>query len=68
MEQYRIEGVISIAQKYCDPYLFDVPFFEETLGNKGIPVLLLEIDETSMAIPGFKTRLETFVQMIKEGR
>lgn len=58
-------GVIILQLKFCDPHAFDYPFIKETLDEAGIPSLLLEIEDPSRAVEASRTRIETFIEMIR---
>jgi bcr-type benzoyl-CoA reductase subunit C len=60
------EGVLILATKFCEPEFFDVPQLKEDLEEAGIPSLVLET-ELSMTAPGsVRTRVEAFVETLKE--
>jgi len=62
------EGVLILATKFCEPEFFDVPQLKEDLQEAGIPSILLET-ELGMATPGtIRTRVEAFVETLKEKR
>ena len=57
-----------LATKFCEPEFFDVPRLKEDLEEAGIPCMLLET-ELGMASPGaIRTRVEAFVETLKEKR
>lgn len=60
----RADGVVFLLLKFCDPHAFDYPYIKEMLDRKGIPSLLLEMEEQSQAGGQLQTRLETFVQIL----
>jgi len=60
------EGVLILATKFCEPEFFDVPQLREDLEEAGIPSIVLET-ELSMTAPGsVRTRVEAFVETLKE--
>jgi benzoyl-CoA reductase/2-hydroxyglutaryl-CoA dehydratase subunit BcrC/BadD/HgdB len=60
------EGVLILATKFCEPEFFDVPQLREDLDRAGIPSMLLET-ELGMAAPGsIRTRVEAFIETLKE--
>jgi len=59
------EGVIILLQKYCEIHGFDYPLMKRKLDEAGVPHLLLETDHSG-ASGRVKTRLEAFVEMIRE--
>jgi bzd-type benzoyl-CoA reductase N subunit len=66
IDEYRVDGVIFYTLKFCDPFLFDVPLLKERVEEKGIPALLLEGDYTPGTLGRVKTRIEAFIEMLKE--
>ncbi|MBW2599596.1 MAG: 2-hydroxyacyl-CoA dehydratase [Deltaproteobacteria bacterium] len=63
--QYRIDGVISYTQKFCDPYLYDIPLIKGSLKAMGIPILFVETDYSPRLSGQLKTRIEAFLEMIE---
>ena len=59
-------GVLILATKFCEPEFFDVPQLREDLEEAGIPSMVLET-ELSMTAPGsIRTRVEAFVETLRE--
>lgn len=66
VEGYRVKGVIFIIQKFCDTHLYETPFIVEALSKKNIPVLSLEVDDTVSGDAQLKTRLQAFMEMLRQ--
>lgn len=64
LQEYRIQGVVGVVQKYCDTYLYDVPDLEKTLKGLGIPFLMIEQDDSTRAMGQLITRIEAFLEML----
>jgi benzoyl-CoA reductase/2-hydroxyglutaryl-CoA dehydratase subunit BcrC/BadD/HgdB len=64
IERSGAAGVIFLFQKFCTPHLADYPALAEELKKDGIPVLLVEMDETGSTEGQLKTRFEAFFEMI----
>lgn len=62
----RAKGVIGYTLKFCDPYLARLPMIRDALKQAGLPLLLLEGDCTLRSIGQQQTRIEAFVEMIKD--
>lgn len=63
---HRIDGVIFLFLKFCDPHGFDYPDLKTTLETAGIPTLFLEV-ETGKPVDGpTRTRVETFLQILNQ--
>ncbi len=59
-------SVLFLTQKFCDPHLADVPLLREFLQSRGVPSLLLELEDEGPADEQWKTRLETFFHLGRE--
>jgi bzd-type benzoyl-CoA reductase N subunit len=64
-EKTGAKGVIFIQYKFCDPHAFDYPDLKEALAERGLPTLLIEIEDPLPAEGQIKTRCEAFIEMIK---
>ncbi len=63
ISQHNIKGGIFIIPKYCHPYLFEYPYIERNLKEKGIPALFLE-SEAGMPREPLRVRLQAFMEML----
>lgn len=59
-------GVVAHVIKFCDPYLCRLPAVREALKEAGLPLLVLEGDCTLRSLGQHRTRIEAFVEMVKE--
>ncbi len=64
IEEYAIDGAILIVYKFCDPYGFEVPAIKSFVESAGVPLLYLEDEYSTSALPRMKTRIEAFLEMI----
>lgn len=64
IEEFKIDGVILLIYKYCDPYGFEVPAIKGYIESAGVPVLYLEDEYSISTIARMKTRIEAFLEMI----
>ena len=65
-KDYDVQGAIVMQMKFCDPHELDTIAIKEALENDvGIPTLFLEFDVT-VPIGQFKTRVEAFLEIIRE--
>ncbi|MCX5997969.1 MAG: 2-hydroxyacyl-CoA dehydratase family protein [Chloroflexi bacterium] len=64
VERSGARGVIFLFQKFCTPHLADYPALAAELKNGGIPVLLVEMDESGNIEGQLKTRFEAFFEII----
>jgi len=58
------KGVIFLLYKYCETHFFDYPDLKQALESKGIPTLLLEVEDPSYSIGQLKTRIQAFMEML----
>jgi benzoyl-CoA reductase/2-hydroxyglutaryl-CoA dehydratase subunit BcrC/BadD/HgdB len=64
VEKSGARGVIFLLYKYCEPHYFDTPDLKAALESKGIPCLLLEVEDPSHSPGQLKLRLQAFVEML----
>ena len=65
-KEYDVQGVIIMQMKFCDPHELDTVVIKETLEKElNIQTLFLEFDVT-VPIGQFKTRVEAFLEIIRE--
>jgi len=64
VEKSVARGVIFLLYKYCETHFFDYPDLKQALESKGIPTLLLEVEDPSYSIGQLKTRIQAFVEML----
>jgi benzoyl-CoA reductase/2-hydroxyglutaryl-CoA dehydratase subunit BcrC/BadD/HgdB len=57
-------GVIFLLYKYCEAHFFDYPDLKQALESKGIPTLLLEVEDPAYSIGQLKTRIQAFIEML----
>jgi benzoyl-CoA reductase/2-hydroxyglutaryl-CoA dehydratase subunit BcrC/BadD/HgdB len=58
------KGAIFLLYKYCEPHYFDYPDLKAALESKGIPCLLLDVEDPSHSLGQLKARLQAFVEML----
>lgn len=64
VQESGAKGVIFLLYKYCETYFFDYPDLKQALESKGIPTLLLEVEDPSYSIGQLKVRIQAFVEML----
>jgi benzoyl-CoA reductase/2-hydroxyglutaryl-CoA dehydratase subunit BcrC/BadD/HgdB len=64
VEKSGARGVIFLLYKYCETHFFDYPDLKLALDSKGIPTLLLEVEDPSYSIGQLKIRIQAFVEML----
>ena len=60
----QIDGVVFLFLKFCDPHGFDYPYLKAFMDEIGVPTLLLEVEEQLPSEGQFRTRFETFIDML----
>jgi benzoyl-CoA reductase/2-hydroxyglutaryl-CoA dehydratase subunit BcrC/BadD/HgdB len=58
------KGVIFFLYKYCETHYFDYPDLKQALESKGIPTLLLEVEDPLSGREQLKIRIQAFVEML----
>ena len=64
VQESGAKGVIFLLYKYCETHFFDYPHLKQSLELKGIPTLLLEVEDPSYSIGQLKVRIQAFVEML----
>jgi len=64
VQKSRAKGVIFLLYKYCETHFFDYPDLKQALESKGIPTLLLEVEDPSYSIGQLKIRIQAFIEML----
>lgn len=64
-KEYHVDGVIDLHLKFCNLYDTEHYFVERRLKKEGIPVLSLETDYTDNDAEQLRTRVEAFLEMIR---
>jgi benzoyl-CoA reductase/2-hydroxyglutaryl-CoA dehydratase subunit BcrC/BadD/HgdB len=65
VQESGAQGVIFLLYKYCEAHYFDYPDLKAALESKGIPCLLLDVEDPSQSLGQLKIRLQAFVEMLQ---
>ena len=57
-------GVVILLAKFCDPEEFDAPLVVAACKEAGIPVVTVEIDQSTETYEQARTQLETFADLL----
>lgn len=60
----KVDGLVVMNQKYCDPYLFEEPRLKRILDKKTIPSLFLTVGEELDHRQQFINRIQAFLEII----
>lgn len=64
IQDWNVQGVLQIQQKFCDPHEFDIPVLAEVFKQNDIPSYFLELD-TTLAQGQIRTRTQAFLEMLE---
>ncbi len=64
VQDSKAKGVIFLLYKYCEAHFFDYPDLKLVLESKGIPTLLLEVEDPSHSMEQLKIRIQAFIEML----
>ena len=57
-------GVVILLAKFCDPEEFEAPLVTKALREAGIPVVTIEVDQSTESYEQARTQLETFKELL----
>lgn len=63
----RADGIINIITKFCEPHCHIYPWIRYACRDAGIPELLVETEREITSFASIRTRIQTFVELIKGG-
>ena len=66
IQDYRIDGIVYEALKFCDLYGEDYPIFKENIKDMEVPSLLLTRDYFTAGMGQMKTRIQAFFETLQE--
>jgi len=64
IDEFKVQGVITFAERFCDPILYDSVHIRNMLADKGIPAMVIDYENPSQEIGRIKTRVEAFIESI----
>jgi benzoyl-CoA reductase subunit C len=59
-------AMIVLMAKFCEPHYFYYPRIKATFAKEGVPELLLETEHEIVAADSLRTRVESFVERVKQ--
>lgn len=68
VKQTKAEAVLIAMMKFCEPEEFDFPVYKKELEREGIPYLYLELEQNMKSAESIETRLEGFVEVMRQRR
>ncbi len=64
VEKFNVQGVITYAEKFCDPILYDVVHIKNKMAKKRIPYLTIDFENPAQESGRIKTRVEAFIESL----
>ena len=68
VDKEKADGMIVLMAKFCEPHMYYYPEVKEAFERRGVPHLLIETEHEGMALESLKTRVETFLEIVKRRR
>jgi benzoyl-CoA reductase/2-hydroxyglutaryl-CoA dehydratase subunit BcrC/BadD/HgdB len=62
--KYNIDGVINVANKFCEPVLYSNPYLTKKFKELEIPYLFVEMEYNRESYKQLTTRFEAFAEII----
>jgi len=57
--------MIVLMAKFCEPHMYYYPEIKEAFEKRGVPHLLIETEHELNSFEGLRTRVETFLEVVK---
>ena len=64
IREFRAQGVITFAGRFCDPILYDSVHLRNMLSKNGVAATLIDYENASQEIGRIKTRVEAFIESV----
>lgn len=61
---FKAQGVITFAEKFCDPILYDSVHIRNMLAKNGVPTVVIDYENPTQEIGRIKTRVEAFIESL----
>jgi benzoyl-CoA reductase subunit C len=65
VDRSRADGMVVLQVKFCEPHMYFYPEIKEAFERAEIPMLLIETEHEQMPLEALKTRVETFVEIVR---
>jgi benzoyl-CoA reductase/2-hydroxyglutaryl-CoA dehydratase subunit BcrC/BadD/HgdB len=66
VKKYNADGVINYSLQFCQPYQIESGSVEKALEKEGIPTLRIDTDYSQEDAGQIRTRVEAFIERIKD--
>ena len=64
IKEFKVQGVITFTERFCDPVLYDSVHIRNMLTKNGIPAMVIDYENPAQEISRIKTRVEAFIESI----
>lgn len=64
VKEFKAQGVVTFAERFCDPILYDSVHIRNMLSKNGIPITVIDYENPTQEIGRIKNRLEAFIESI----
>jgi benzoyl-CoA reductase subunit C len=64
IRKFMVKGVITLAEKFCDPILYDSVHIRNMLNKKGIGYTVIEYENPAQETARIKNRVEAFIESL----
>lgn len=64
VKEFKAQGVITFAERFCDPILYDSVHVKDALAKERIPTMLIDYENPTQEIGRIKARIEAFIESI----
>jgi benzoyl-CoA reductase/2-hydroxyglutaryl-CoA dehydratase subunit BcrC/BadD/HgdB len=63
-KEYGVDGAIFKTERYCDPYLYELPLMTGTFKDNGIPVISVDYEDMRAEEGRVRTRVQAFIEAL----
>ena len=64
IREFKAQGLVTFAEKFCDPILYDSVHIRNMLAKKGVPTVVIDYENPTQEIGRIKTRVEAFIESL----
>jgi benzoyl-CoA reductase subunit C len=64
VKEFKAQGLITFAEKFCDPILYDSVHVKDLFTKLNVPTMLIDYENPTQEIGRIKTRIEAFIESI----
>lgn len=64
VEKFKVQGVLTITNRFCDPMLYEAVHVKDILAKKHVPTILIDYENFEQEAGRIKTRVEAFIESL----